>query len=177
MRRLEHAIGVPEFTQKMNSGEFRTPKSSVPEDWGKQTEAALDNYLATEYKEPDYEQYNTQKNNFGNRSALLEMFYRTYTPIQDLNRNSNKLDEMDLDGGDKFFHCAGNYEASKRGTWESIIAKKLSTGREMFQFLDPNAGLQDASDDMEANRHGIEGAKAGKSLLESCPRNPRDYYK
>ena len=38
-------------------------------------------------------------------------------------------------------------------------------------------GIQDSSDDWEANRRGWRGAKAGKNLLESCSRNPRDYYK
>ncbi len=38
-------------------------------------------------------------------------------------------------------------------------------------------GIQVSSDDWEANRRGWRGAKSGKSLLESCSRNPRDYYK
>lgn len=57
-----------------------------------------------------------------------------------------------------------------------FVGKMLSLSREVTQNL-LGESIQDYSDDWEANRRGWRGAKAGKSLLESCSRNPRDYYK
>lgn len=52
----------------------------------------------------------------------------------------------------------------------------MSAVRE-FPYGTIKNGIQDTSDDWEANRRGWQGAKSGKNLLESCSRNPRDYYK
>lgn len=79
-------------------------------------------------------------------------------------------------GNDKFFHCKANYEAAKRGRWGEFVGKTMSLGRETSQTL-LGESIQASSDDWEANRRGWRGAKAGKNLLESCSRNPRDYYK
>ena len=69
------------------------------------------------------------------------------------------------------------YEAAKRGMSEGELAINLSRNREIFQALGPDADLQDASDDMAANLRGKRGAETGKTLWDSCPRNPREYYK
>ena len=74
------------------------------------------------------------------------------------------------------FHCKANYEAAKRGKWGEFVGKAMSAMRE-FPYGTIKGGIQDSSDDWEANRRGWRGAKAGKNLLESCSRNPRDYYK
>lgn len=52
----------------------------------------------------------------------------------------------------------------------------MSAMRE-FPYGTIKGGIQDSSDDWEANSRGWRGAKAGKNLLENCSRNPRDYYK
>ena len=60
---------------------------------------------------------------------------------------------------------------------EGELAINLSRNREIFQALGPDADLQDASDDMAANLRGKWGAETGTTLWDSCPRNPREYYK
>ena len=60
---------------------------------------------------------------------------------------------------------------------EGELAINLSRNREIFQALGPDADLQDASDDMTANLRGKRGAETGKTLWDSSPRNPREYYK
>ena len=60
---------------------------------------------------------------------------------------------------------------------EGETAVNLSRNREIFQALGRDTDLQDASDDMIANLRGKRGAETGKTLWDSCPRNPREYYK
>lgn len=47
LRRLNN---LSAFIDKVNSGDFRTAKSAVPDNWGEGTEASLNNYLATNYQ-------------------------------------------------------------------------------------------------------------------------------
>ena len=95
--------------------------------------------------------------------SLLTDTIGLLAPFKDLKRNYDTMKKDNYDGNDKFFHCKANYEAAKRGKWGEFVGIK--------------GGIQDSSDDWEANRRGWRGAKAGKNLLESCSRNPRDYYK
>lgn len=148
-----------EVYKKASSGVFRTPKSTISKNWGKGTEAHLNGYLKKD------------KSSFpkGNESWLT-------APFHDFFRNKNSMEADGRIGNDKFFHCKANYEAAKRGKWGELVGKTLSLAREASQNL-MGEGAQDYSDDWEANRRGWRGAKTGKNLLESCPRNPRDYYK
>ena len=177
---------IAEFRRRVNSGEYRTLRADIPEDWGKKTEKALNNYLTTKYKAPDYEQYNRWKKNMvlgdnilsvAGYPKFLEKIYGAYTSFKDFDKNKDEMELLGLEGSDKFFHCKANYEASKRGSWESEIARRLSEGREILQYLAHTDSVQGSADDMEANRRGREGAQSGKSLEESCSRNPYDYYK
>lgn len=108
---------------------------------------------------------------------ILQSLYSSAVAYNDFNKNINQLENSKLIGGDKFFHCKANYEAARRGEQEAAMADWLSEGREKLQYIAHTTDIQDASDDMEANRRGRAGALLGKSLLESCPRNPREYYK
>lgn len=145
--------------KKAQSGNYQTKKSDVPENWGKKTEAHLNEYL--------------KKDKFvypgKTRTGLL-------APFKDLKRNYDAMKKDNYDGNDKFFHCKANYEAAKRGKWGEFVGKAMSAMRE-FPYGTIKGGIQDSSDDWEANRRGWRGAKAEKNLLESCSRNPRDYYK
>lgn len=145
--------------KKVHSGSYRTKKSDIPENWGRKTETHLNEYL-----KKDKSVYPGKT-----RTGLI-------APFKDFSRNK---DAMELDGrigNDKFFHCKANYEAAKRGKWGEFVGKAMSAARE-FPYGIIKHGIQDTSDDWEANRRGRQGAKAGKNLLESCSRNPRDYYK
>ncbi len=145
--------------KKAQLGIYRTKKSDVPENWEKKTEAHLNEYI-----KKDKSVYPGKT-----RTGLL-------APFKDLKRNYDTMKKDNYEGNDKFFHCKANYEASKRGRWGEFVGKTMSTIRE-FPYGTIKDGLQLSSDDWEANRRGWRGAKAGKKLLESCPRNPRDYYK
>ena len=145
--------------KKAQLGIYRTKKSDVPENWGKKTEAHLNEYI-----KKDKSVYPGKT-----RTGLL-------APFKDLKRNYDTMKKDNYEGNDKFFHCKANYEAYKRGRWGEFVGKTMSTIRE-FPYGTIKDGLQLSSDDWEANRRGWRGAKAGKNLLESCPRNPRDYYK
>lgn len=57
------------------------------------------------------------------------------------------------------------------------MADWLSEGWEKLQYIAHTTDIQDASDDINANRRVRAGAFSGKSLFESCPRSPREYYK
>ncbi len=84
--------------KKAQSGNYQTKKSDVPENWGKKTEAHLNEYL--------------KKDKFvypgKTRTGLL-------APFKDLKRNYDAMKKDNYDGNDKFFHCKANYEAAKRG--------------------------------------------------------------
>lgn len=69
-RRITYPLAVSDFSDKMETGEYRTLKSSIPENWGKKTEIALNNYLAANYEEPDYLKYNIIKNLLGKISPF-----------------------------------------------------------------------------------------------------------
>ncbi len=145
--------------KKTSSGIYRTKKSDIPKNWGKKTETHLNEYLKK------------NKSNYPGktRTGLI-------APFKDFSRNKNEMETDGYIGNDKFFHCKANYEAAKRGKWGEFAAKTMSAVRE-FPYGTIKNGIQDTSDDWEANRRGWQGAKSGKNLLESCSRNPRDYYK
>ena len=174
------------FLKGENSDRYRTSKLEVAQNWGKETEKKLNNYLKTKYNAPNYEQYNQWKKVLGTMDKVssiigvpvfYEKIYSSYVPFRDFDRNKNEMELSKIIGSDKFFHCKANYEAARRGKWESMIAEQLSKGREILQYLAHTDTLQGAADDMEANWRGRWGAQNGKSLEESCSRNPRDYYK
>lgn len=145
--------------KKVRSGIYRTKKTNVPANWGKGTESHLNEYLKND--KAVYPGKTT--------TGLL-------APFKDFSRNKDAMEADGRIGNDKFFHCNANYEAAKRGKWGEFVGKAMSAVRE-FPYGTIKDGIQASSDDWEANRRGWLGAKAGKNLLESCSRNPRDYYK
>ena len=146
--------------RKASSGDFRTRKSDVPKNWGKETEKALNKAL-DDGRIP----LATKETNTG-----------LAAPYYDLVKNYETMNKFGHEGADKFFHCKAAYESASRGKWGKKISKLLNLSREVTQHLSHN-DIKDYSDDWEANSRGWNGAEKKKSLLESCSRNPRDYYK
>ena len=144
--------------KKSHSGIYRTQKEDIAKEWGKKTEANLNKYLKN-------------KSNYSKKNES-----RFLAPFNDFLRNYEQMKKDKNIGNDKFFHCKANYEAAKRGKWGEFVGKTISAVRE-FPYGTLLDGIQASSDDWEAHRRGWRGAKTGKNLLESCSRNPRDYYK
>ncbi len=144
---------------KNNFNTYSRPMiNSNDPNWGNKTEYFLNNYLKT--KSNSY----PGKENSG-----------FIAPFKDMWQNYKDMRDIDLVGADNFFHCKANYEAAKRGPWGDIVSKTISLGREMFG-LATGEPLSDSQKDWVANQKGWNGAKEGRSLQESCPRNPREYY-
>ncbi|MCL2162001.1 MAG: hypothetical protein FWH56_09010, partial [Betaproteobacteria bacterium] len=57
---------------------------------------------------------------------------RMFLATGDFIRNYRDMREANTIGGDKYFHCKANCEASKRGAYGKWTAEKLSNGREWF---------------------------------------------
>lgn len=68
--------------------------------------------------------------------------------------------EADTDGGDKYFHCMANYQATERGWSGWAAAKIMSDTHETLQASKNiyNDGLEstlkDTSSDQKANKYG-----------------------
>lgn len=89
--------------KKVRSGIYRTKKSDVPENWGKKTEAHLNEYIRK------------------NKSVYPEKIRTGFiAPFKDLKRNEKAMELDGRIGNDKFFHCKANYEAAKRGQWGNL---------------------------------------------------------
>lgn len=74
-------------------------------------------------------------------------------------------------GGDKYFHCRANCDASRRGPISEWTAEHLSNGREAAQMRQGET-LQDALEDQFANRWGRQGgaASTGQTCTGVCGR-------
>ena len=127
--------------------------------WGEKTSHLLTNYLQNQRQ--DY----PGKTNTG-----------IVAPFKDMLNNYNEMKNINLVGADNFFHCKANYEASKRGPWGEFVSKVGSFGREAFGLLHGD-GIADVQKDWNANQMGWNGSKKGLTLEESCPTNPKAYYK
>ena len=81
-------------------------------------------------------------------------------------------------GGDDYFHCKANYEATQRGPIGEKVAEKLGNAKENFDFWDNQlrkglsltAAYQDKIHDKTINQIGRQQAKSGlyKSSKEAC---------
>ena len=127
--------------------------------WGSKTAEALNNYLLN------------MNNNYPGKVNT-----GVFAPFKDMLRNYNEMRDLNLLESDNFFHCKANYEAAKRGAWGELVAKTLSLGREAWG-LGTGDSLTDSLKDWNANQMGWTGAKQGLRLEESCPIDPREYYK
>ena len=142
-----------ETINKINEG--LKNNQNIDSAWGDKTKAILDDYL------DNYDNYPGKT-----RSGIK-------APYNDMKRNFDTMKNLGLIGGDKFFHCKANYEASKRGTWGDAVSKVISTTKEIKDVFE--YGLQDSMYDWEANQKGWYGAKNNLSLKESCPTDPKKY--
>ena len=127
--------------------------------WGNKTAEALNNYLLS------------RDNNYPG-----EVNTGIVAPFKDMLKNYNEMRDINLLEADNFFHCKANYEAAKRGLWGELVSKSLSLGREIWG-LGTGDSLSDSMKDWNANQMGWTGAKQGLTLEESCPTNPKEYYK
>lgn len=96
-------------------------------------------------------------------------------PIKDLKRNHTLMKNMELKESDPFFHCKANYEAATRGSYGSFVADKLGVVKEIWDIEVNKFPVSDTVCDLRANARGREGAKAGKSLQETCPTHHTKY--
>jgi len=155
--------GLDNKTMQTNTQQAHTDNYLVPQEaytdpnWGQQTSAKLDNYM---------QNYNSYPGVTHTGIAA---------PFHDMLRNYKTMtDEQKWIGGDNFFHCKANYEATKRGPWGELVGKTVSAGREIIDGIKGDS-LANIRKDWHADRMGWSGAKKGLSLRESCPTNPKAY--
>lgn len=96
-------------------------------------------------------------------------------PYHDLNRNFETMKRMKLMEGDKFFHCKANYEAASRGTYSGLAAYALDVVKEAKDIGYNRYPVSDSLRDFRANIRGQQGARAGKTLRETCPTHHTKY--
>lgn len=88
----------------------------------------------------------------------------------DFARNYFDMREADFIGGDKYFHCKANYQATSRGWKGKETAEKLSSAREDIQSTFSGKGFKDTVMDHTANWYGRAKTIKGevKSAREAC---------
>lgn len=74
-----------------------------------------------------------------------------------------------------FFHCKANYEATSRGPYREAVAEKLGYLKEHFDVLVKGDSREASEADLRANARGRAGARAGKTLQETCPTHHTKY--
>lgn len=100
----------------------------------------------------------------------------------DFAKNYFDMREAWTKGGDKYFHCKANYEATKRGEAGENTAKQLSNTRAWFKKEYRHNSNLDIFEDQGVNIYGREAAKSGKyeSSRQGCkdlrPRGLDDRY-
>ena len=103
--------------------------------------------------------------------AIADAVGQVTGAIGDFGRNFNDMVEADTIGGDKFFHCSANCEATTRGPLGEGTAVVISEGREFtdsikYTLRGQGSEAPDSSDDQAANRQGRDGAQRGQP--EQC---------
>lgn len=97
--------------------------------------------------------------------------------VVDFFRNYGDMRDANTIGGDKYFHCKANCEATKRGDGGRDTASCISDTREWAdQHWPKNDPASASAADQVANRHGRDGAdnNPGKSCDQICsPFRPR----
>lgn len=139
---------------------YTEPANKYPPKWGQKSEAMLNNFVENKY-------------------ISYPKKYQTYpilAPIHDLYRNYQAMKNSDIIGADRFFHCAGAYDATKHGILGEKIGQIANFVREV-PFGVVQYGVEDSATDWGADERGRIGAKRGLSLLDACPRNPREYLR
>ena len=102
------------------------------------------------------------------RNNLLDGETRTglIAPFKDMKRNFDDMNKTNVIGGDKYFHCKGNYQASSRGMYGKAVSMGLSGAKEAKDIF--KYGFKDSQEDWEANQDGWNGAKNRLTLDEAC---------
>ena len=124
---------------------------------------------------------------YGDKTAKeLDKYIKGYTlpkgrtrtgliaPVKDLLRNYKTMKSKNLDPSDKFFHCKANYEAASRGAYGIAVAAGLGYVREITDVLRGDS-IEASLADLRANARGRAGARAGKSLRQTCPTHYKMY--
>lgn len=88
----------------------------------------------------------------------------------DFMKNYRDMRRANTIGGDKYFHCKANCEASKRGSTGRKAAKTLSGMREWFDRNIKGNTLSESAEDERANRYGRVGSRymPERSCSEIC---------
>lgn len=79
--------------------------------------------------------------------------------IGDMAGNYGDMRDANTIGADKYFHCKGNCEATRRGPWGEGIATTISDSREWWDQNIKGFPPSDSAGDQRANRDGRTGAK------------------
>lgn len=87
---------------------------------------------------------------------------------EDLRRNANDMRADDTIGNDKYFHCKGNCEASKRGLVGEFSSTILSDAREYYQTYIKGESAESANEDEKANKYGRNNAFKAPSCSQVC---------
>lgn len=102
--------------------------------------------------------------------------------FNDFVKNWWNMRQANTIGGDKYFHCKANYEATQRGWAGKSAAEHLSDEREKAGRLKSDYTLKDEAADQKANRHGRQAALSNRytSAEEACaifrPKGLNDKY-
>ena len=68
--------------------------------------------------------------------------------------NYLKMREKKVPGGDKYYHCMANCQASKRGPFEELLARAMSEAREQLDERFKKRPRSDCDADRAANKTG-----------------------
>ena len=98
--------------------------------------------------------------------------------VRDLNRKYWDMKRDNTIGGDDYFHCKANYEATSRGSIGEKVAERLGNAKENFDYyynqswkeLSKQADHKDRIHDRAVNKIGRQRAKSGlyKNSREGC---------
>jgi hypothetical protein len=98
-----------------------------------------------------------------NQPSLKQIF----GSIHDFKKNYYDMRDDETIGGDKYFHCKANFEATRRGKLAEIMATILSDLRELSNArsnqsrkgLTEQQSIEDCAEDQFANKTGRQNAK------------------
>ncbi|MBQ8751046.1 MAG: hypothetical protein IJZ30_05375 [Alphaproteobacteria bacterium] len=98
--------------------------------------------------------------------------------VRDLNRNYWDMRRDNTVGGDDYFHCKANYEATSRGHIGEKVAERLGNAKENFDYyynqawkgLSKQEAHKDRIHDRTVNKTGRQREKSGlyKNSKEGC---------
>ena len=108
----------------------------------------------------------------------LKMVKESALAGYDMTKNYFDMKTDKTIGGDDYFHCKANYEATERGKYGEMFAEKVGDAKEIFDYyrnqyrkgLSEQEAFDDFVHDTEVNRDGRRLAKSGlySSSKEGC---------